>query len=183
MKKTLITIGLLAILSTTASASWFNSFSYGQSLDDRVITDDNGNDIIFKNAQSLELKMGTQHFPNEESDSIFGGYMGVELGQSDETTHIYQGKEEKFENAMILINVGLTYALNNYILVFGGAGVSIDTAVAQLEGTEDYEHFFKENKLNVNGGLIVYLYESKLGVIMEYDSVPNAVNIGLAYRW
>lgn len=184
MKKTVIVLGLLSILTTMSSASIFTSLSYGQSLENNVVTDDNLNDISFENAKSLKLKIGFNNFPIEEPNTNFGFYMGLDYGLgSDKTTHIYNGNAEEFEYALGIWTGGITYAFNNNIVLFGGAGIAIHQAKGQLQGEAEEDFYFKSQEFNANGGAIFYFSDSLLGIIAEYDSAPQAVSIGLAMRF
>ena len=182
MKKILITIGLLLLFTTGTFASKFMSLSYGQRLEDRVMTYKE-DDVTFRNAWSAKLKMGGHIFPVEkdEDSKSLGMYIGATYGSTDKTTYIYKGNAEEFENTSWLFNIGLTYALNNYFVLFGGIGSEFTSASVGEE--EDIHHPFYENNFNLNGGLIMYLYESSVGLIVEYDSAPNSVSVGLSRRF
>ena len=170
MKKTLIIFGLLSILTTTISASGFATISYGKGLEDKTVIEEEGNELTFANLQSIRLRLGTQYFPIEDEQEVFGGYLDLALGHNDKT---YEGAYPFFN---ILVNTGTTYTLNNYIVLFTGIGISHDR-VKYKETNE------VENKLNVNVGTMIYLYESKFGLTLEYDTAPKLVNVGLSFRF
>ena len=179
MKKTLIILGLLSILTTTTFSSSFVSLSYGQAKEDRVLTDDNGNDIPLKDIQSIKLKVGAVYFPIEKYTpyDLFGAYLGVTYGESSKTSHMYKGVEEEFKNSHLLLNVGTTWALNNYFVLFGGVGTEFTRTGVDLGDNTDEINF------NLNGGLIMYFFESTNGISIEYDSAPKIISAGFVWRW
>ena len=182
MKKTLRTLGLLSILTTTTFASSFISLSYGQGLEDRVLTDSQENEITFKNAKSGKFKIGTHYFNIEGyTDAIFGGYLGISYGLTDKTSHVYKGNEEEFRNSNLLVNIGTTFALNNYFVLFGGIGSEFTWA--GIDVGEETNHPFYETNLNLNGGVMMYFHESDTGLILEYDSAPKIVSAGVVWRF
>ena len=170
MKKTLIIFGLLSVLTTTISATGFASISYGKGVEDKAVIDEEGNELTFTNLQSLRLRLGTQYFPIENEKEVFGGYLDFALGHNDEE---YEGAYSLFN---ILINTGVTYTLNNYIVLFTGVGISHDRI-------KDKKINETENKFNVNVGTMIYLYESQFGLTLEYDTAPKLVNVGLSFRF
>jgi len=179
MKKTLIILGLLSILTTTIFASVVMSLSYGKAKEDRVLTDDNGNDIPLKDIQSIKWKLGTVSFPIERDarNNLFGGYLGVTYGESSKISHMYKGVEEKFANSHLLLNVGTTFALNNYFVLFGGIGSEFTETWVDLGDNTNEINF------NLNGGLIMYFFESNNGISIEYDSAPKIISAGFVWRW
>jgi len=180
MKKTLIILGLLSILTTTTFASPFISLSYGQSLEDRVLMDGE-DEITFQNTKSGKFKIGTAFFPIENYDIRFGGYLGITYGSTDKTSFIYKDNEEEFRDVNWIFNIGKTFALNNYFVLFGGIGAEFTWASIDV-GEETYHPFYETN-LNLNGGIMMYFYESDTGLIIEYDSAPKTVSAGVTWRF
>jgi len=180
MKKTLIILGLLSILTTTTFASNFFSISYGQGLEDIILTD-NENEVLFKNYQSVRLRSGVQYFPIEDLENHpFGMYLDIGYGFTDKVTYIDNGNEEAFRSMSLILNLGFTFTLNNYFVLFGGPGFE-SRAISSKD--DALSKSFEETNLNLNGGLIMYFYENRMGLIMEYDSAPNAVSVGIAWRY
>jgi len=179
MKKTLIILGLLSILTTTTFASDFISLSYGQAKEDRVLTDDTGNDIPLKDIQSIKLKLGIVSFPIERDarNHLFGAYLGATYGESSKVSRMYKGVEEEFANSHLLLNIGTTFALNNYFVLFGGVGSEFTETWVDL-GDDTNEINF-----NLNGGLIMYFFESSYGISIEYDSAPKIISAGFVSRY
>jgi len=180
MKKTLIILGLLSILTTTIFASNFFAISYGQGLEDRILTH-NENEVFFTNYQSVRLKSGVQYFPIEDLENHpFGMYLDISYGFTDKATYIDNGNEEEFRSTSLILNLGFTFTLNNYFILFGGPG--FETRKVSSEN-DALEKSLEESNLNLNGGLIMYFYENRMGLIMEYDSAPNAVSVGITWRY
>ena len=173
MKKTLMIFGLLSILITDIFAGGFYAISYGQSLDAKTFTSENGNTIDFHNLESLHIKIGGNSFPIEEQGTNnFGGYLDGALGSSNSIDY---GEELVYDN--MLLNLGLTYCLNNYFVLFGGMGLSHSSAEFKDEEK------IRKNEFNVNTGLMMYLYESRFGLIVDYNSIPKVVSVGFTYRY
>jgi len=78
----------------------------------------------------------------------------------------------------LVVNAGLTYALNNNIVLFGGIGV--EGAYVETENKDD---LYRNNTFNANGGVMIYLLETKLGLTIEYNSAPKLITVGVVHRW
>ena len=122
------TTGLLSILTTNILAGGFNSLSYGQGLEEKTFIDEQGDSHNFQNLQSIHFKLGTNHFPIEEEPYPIGVYLDIALGRSDLSDYTLGNKGEKLKYENMLANIGLTYSLNNYFVLFGGMGISHSSA-------------------------------------------------------
>lgn len=170
MKKSLITLGLLSILTTHSFAGTFFSVGYTQGLEEQTVKDSNGADINFEANQFFKFKFGLHNFPIEEEDSLPDMYFGFGLSKQNEGLN---------EHRHTVINVGMTHALNNNFVLFGGLGFANETL--NYDGQD--EDYFTESKLNVNVGGMMYFGESHYGLFAEYDSALNAVGGGISLRF
>jgi len=178
MKKTVMTIGLLSILTTSSFASNFMSLSYSKSPNDVTFEDTNGNDMQFENAQYLQFRYGSQHLPMERDASseasAIGYYGDISLGFSDKKNYRYDNTKEELKYVSHMINVGVTYPLNNYFTLFGGVGVEGSYVVG------DTVHSDYDAKFNMNGGLLIF--SENYGLVIDYNSVRETIGFGLAFR-
>ena len=170
MKKLLITLGLLSILTTYSFGSGFASLGYTQGLEKRILKDTNDNNIEFQKNQFIKFNFGIHTFPEEGKHELPQMYFGFGSGKQEKGLYEYQHT---------VINVGMTHALNNNFVLFGGLGFANETL--NYDGQD--EDYFTESKLNVNVGGIMYFGESHYGLFAEYDSALNAVGGGISLRF
>ena len=182
MKKSLIILGLLSILTTTTFSATFLSFLYAKDKNkERTLLDDNGNLINFQNTEYYKIKLGTEYFPSDEKENPLGWYVDLGGGRSDKTSYIYNNQNKEFERNSFLLNIGTTYApINNSLVCFGGIGIEHIKGYSQ---EYDIDFIQIENKFNVNGGIAMYFFEGALGVIAEYDTAREAIGVGLTLRY
>jgi hypothetical protein len=171
MKKILLAIGLL---SSTLLGSSFFAVIYQQSLEEKVLTDN----ITNMGTLSLgKIKFGTQFFPIESNSRTFEGYMDLGYGATKSIEGTYNNQPEELSYKQVIINMGVSFSLNNNFVLFGGPGWSFSELRVNHKGEET------ESKLNFNGGVAMYLPNSHFGIIVDYDSVPKTVGAGVTYRF
>ena len=162
-------LGLLSILTTNSFANFFLSVGYAQGLEEQTLKDNNGADINFEANKFFKIKLGTHAFPVEENHSLPDIYFGFGGGNQ---------KQDLGEHIQTVFNLGVTHALNNNFVVFGGLGLANETVNYNNE-----EENFGESKLNVNVGSMMYFGESHYGLFVEYDSAFNALGGGFTLRF
>ena len=170
MKKLLMIFGLLSILTTNSFAGGFISLGYIQGLENQTLKDINGNNLNFEKNSVIKVNIGFHNFPHEEKSNPIGYYVGVGIGTQEKSS---------YEHSNTVLNIGLTRALNNNFVLFGGIGLGEET----LNYNNQEENYFTKSKLNVNIGGVAYFGESHYGLFVDYDSALNTVGGGFTLRF
>ena len=188
MKKILMSLGMLSILTTNTFGNTFGALTYGKSSSGQTINNNSNQNINFDNVKSYKMNLGSVALPIEgdletegvKKENNFDFYFGLGISAGDKKDYIYQSESIELNYTSYIFNIGKAFALNNYIILLGGVGIE-HTRVS--DNREIGEALFQKNKFNLNGGVLMFLYKSNLGIQIDYDSAPKNINIGLAYRF
>ena len=184
MKKILTIIVLIFIWTTLLSASSFFNLAYSNTETNTQMYDENGNEMLFPNTKYLKFRWGTHYFPLEEAPFPFDWYMDIGGGYSKVIKNRYNGEILEVRYQSYLLNGGITYGFNNYIVLFGGIGINHRRANIEVESSDnDPTAIVIENKFNANFGGILYLYKTSFGITGEYDTAIKTISLGLSYRF
>jgi len=183
MKKILMTLGLLALFIHPLFATRFTSIGYSNMQKDAYMHDNNEQELHFTDIEYYKLKFGSHYFPFEEESNNLGWYIDFGVGNSaNSIKHTYNGENLDIIYRSYLINSGVTYGLNNYIILFSGVGVNHSRI--EIDGeSSNLNSISIENTFNANLGGIFYLGNTKFGVMVEYDTSPEIFTAGFTYRY
>ena len=156
--KKMLLLGML--LGSSSADGGFLGISYTEETKDLTV-----NNQIWKGQSMAGLKFGG----NKGTSFYFDVKGGGESDDNEETEYHY-----------LILNIGMTYTVDNFTFM-GGIGYSSATLDYPGDEGDSSNDEPSNDDINFNIGLM-YKF-GVFGLSIEYDTVPQAMSLGLAYCW